>query len=295
MLVSGESGVGKSSLVNQLQKAVVSRRGLFASGKFDQYMREVPYATLAQAFQGLVRTLLGESDAELRRWRQALNEALGSNGQLIVNLVPELELVIGKQPPVADLPALDAQRRFQMVFRRFLAAFASDAHPLVLFVDDLQWLDAATLELFEHLATHPDVTGLLLIGAYRTGEVGPSHPLEAVDRGDRPVEGRGSRDRSGPALDRGCRPVRRGGAALRTASARCLSLNCCTRGPPAIRSSRCSSSRHWSRRTCSCSTSSALAWRSDIDRIRAKSYSDNVVDLVTEKLGRLSDPSPRSA
>ena len=177
VLVSGESGAGKSSVVNELQGAVISRRGLFAAGKFDQYMRDSPYATLVQAFQGLVRNLLGESDVELRRWRDALSEALGANGQLIVSLVPELELVIGKQPRVADLPARDAQRRFQMVFRRFLGVFAGKERPLVLFVDDLQWLDAATLELLEHLATHPDLKGLLLIGAYRTGEVGPSHPL----------------------------------------------------------------------------------------------------------------------
>jgi predicted ATPase len=106
-----------------------------------------------------------------------LSEALGPNGQLIVNLVPELELVIGKQPPVADLPPQDAQNRFQMVFRRFLGVFARKEHPLALFLDDLQWLDAATLDLLEHLVTHSEVRHLLLVGAYRDNEVGPSHPL----------------------------------------------------------------------------------------------------------------------
>ena len=177
VFVSGEAGAGKSSVVNELQKALVSPRVRFASGKFDQYMRDIPYATLAQAFQGLLRSLLGETEAELRRCRDALNEALGSSGQLIVNLVPELELVIGKQPPVADLPAQDAQRRFQMVFRRFIGVFAREERQLALFLDDLQWVDTATLELLEHLGTNPEAKGLLLIGAYRTGEVGPSHPL----------------------------------------------------------------------------------------------------------------------
>src|ERR1700726_1235312 len=142
VLVSGYSGIGKSAVVNELHKPLVPPRGLFASGKFDQYKRDIPYATLAQAFQSLVRPLLGQSEAELGRWREAMSEALGPNGQLMVNLVPELELVIGKQPSVAELSPQDAQNRFQMVFRRFLGVFTRE-HPLALFLDDLQWLDTA--------------------------------------------------------------------------------------------------------------------------------------------------------
>src|SRR6202043_1969362 len=134
----------------------------------------VPYATLAQAFQSLVRPLLGKNESELGRWRDVLREALGANGQLIVNLVPELELVIGKQAPVPDLPPQDAQNRFQMVFRRFLGVFARLEHPLALFLDDLQWLDAATLGLVAHLVTHPEVRHLLLVGAYRDNEISPA-------------------------------------------------------------------------------------------------------------------------
>ena len=124
VLVSGYSGIGKSSVVNELHKVLVPPRGLFASGKFDQYKRDIPYATLAQAFQSLVRPLLGKSEAELARWRDALLEALGPNGQLMVDLVPELKLIIGEQPPVPELPPQDAQRRFQLVFRRFIGVFA---------------------------------------------------------------------------------------------------------------------------------------------------------------------------
>jgi hypothetical protein len=177
VLVSGYSGIGKSSVVHELHKALVPARGLFASGKFDQYKRDIPYATVGLAFQNLVRSLLIQSEEELGRWRVALSEALGSNGQLMVNLVPELELVIGKQPPVAVLPPQDAQNRIQMVFRRFLGVFARPEHPLALFLDDLQWLDAATLDLLEHLATHSETRHLLLVGAYRDNEVSPSHPL----------------------------------------------------------------------------------------------------------------------
>jgi predicted ATPase len=156
---------------------LVPPRGLFASGKFDQYKRDIPYATLAQAFQTLIRQILVKTDAEVERWRGSLQEAVGPNGQLIVNLIPEFEFIVGKRPPVAELPPQDARNRFQLVFRRFLGAFARKEHPLALFLDDLQWMDEASLELLEHLVTHSEVRYLLLVGAYRDNEVSSSHPL----------------------------------------------------------------------------------------------------------------------
>jgi PAS domain S-box-containing protein len=177
VLVSGYSGIGKSSVVNELHRALVPPRGLFASGKFEQYQRDIPYSTLAQAFQGLVRPLLSKSEAELSGSRDAFVEALGPNGRLMVDVVPELKLILGDQPPVPELPPQDAQRRFQLVFRRFLGVFARPEHPLALFLDDLQWLDAATLDLLEHVLTQPDVHHLLLVGAYRDNEVTATHPL----------------------------------------------------------------------------------------------------------------------
>jgi predicted ATPase/signal transduction histidine kinase len=177
VLVSGYSGIGKSAVVNELHKRLVPPRGLFASGKFDQYKRDIPYATLAQAFQSLIRPLLNKSEEELSTWRNAVHEALEPNGQLMVSLVPELKAVIGEQPPVPELPQQDAQRRFHLVFRRFINLFARPEHPLALFLDDLQWLDAATLDLMEDLLTQPDVKHLMLIGAYRDNEVDPTHPL----------------------------------------------------------------------------------------------------------------------
>src|SRR5262249_44715889 len=177
VLVFGYSGIGKSSVVNELHKVLVPTGGLFATGKFDQYKRDIPYATLAQAFQTLVRQILPKSETEVEQWREILRELLGRNGQLIVNLIPELEFVIGKQPPVPELAPQDAQNRFQLVFRRFLSAFARPEHPLTLFLDDLQWLDAAALELLAHLMTEPEVRYLLLVGAYRDNEVSASHPL----------------------------------------------------------------------------------------------------------------------
>lgn len=177
ILVSGFSGIGKSSVVNELHRVLVPSRGMFATGKFDQYRRGIPYAPLAEAFQGLVRQLLGKADDELQRWRGELSEALENNGQLIINLVPELEHVIGVQPAVPSLSGPESVTRMNLVVRRFLRVFAPPQRPLILFLDDLQWLDAATLEVFEHLATHPDVQNVLLIGAYRDNEVGLDHPL----------------------------------------------------------------------------------------------------------------------
>jgi PAS domain S-box-containing protein len=177
VLVSGYSGVGKSSVVNEMQKSLVPPGGLFASGKFDQGKRGIPYATLAQALQGLVRGLLVKSDVDLAVWRVAFSEALGPNGQLIVDLVPELKLIIGEQAPAPDVPPHETQRRFQVVFERFTRVFARPSRPLALFVDDLQWLDTATLDLLEALLTQADIRHFLIIGAYRDNEVDADHPL----------------------------------------------------------------------------------------------------------------------
>jgi PAS domain S-box-containing protein len=177
VLVSGYSGIGKSSVVNELHKALVPHRGLFASGKFDQYKRDIPYTTLVQAFQSLVRDLLSKSNTELASWRHALQEALNPNGRLLVDLIPELKFIIGDQPPAPELPPQQAQSRFHLVLRRFIAVFARPEHPLALFLDDLQWLDAATLDLLEDLLTRSDLLHLMLIGAYRDNEVAADHPL----------------------------------------------------------------------------------------------------------------------
>jgi serine/threonine protein kinase len=287
VLVSGYSGIGKSSVVNELHQALVPPRGLFASGKFDQYKRDIPYATLGQAFQSLVRSLLSQSEAELGRWRDALREALGPNGQLIVNVVPELEFVIGKQPPVAELPPQDAQNLFQLMFRRFLGVFARKEHPLALFLDDLQWLDAATLDLIEHLVTHPEVRHLLLVGAYRDNEVGPAHPLLRTLGAIRAVDAKVHEIVLAPLKlhDVG----RLIGDALHCEPERARPL-------AELVQEKTGGNPFFAIQFFTALAEEGLlafdpvapAWQWDIDRIRAKSYTDNVVDLMAGKLKRLS-------
>jgi PAS domain S-box-containing protein len=286
VLVSGYSGIGKSSVVNELHRVIVLPRGLFATGKFDQLKRDIPYAILAQAFQSLVRQILGQSDADLDTWRSEIREALGSNGQLIVDLVPEITSLIGNQPAVPELAPREAENRFHTVLGRFLAVFAQKQHPCVLFLDDLQWLDAASLKCLEYVLTHPDTRHLLLIGAYRDNEVSPTHPLM-----------------------RGLETIRKAGAIIHELVVAPLSVDDLaqliadgvhcepsraaplaqlvhekTAGNPffAIQFLTTLAEQH-----LLVFDASRGAWTWDVERIRRKDITDNVVDLMVEKLKRL--------
>jgi predicted ATPase len=286
MLVSGYSGIGKSSVVNELHKVLVPPRGLFASGKFEQYKREIPYATLAQAFQSLVRSLLAGSEAELGKWPSAFREALGPNGRLIVDLVPELKLIIGEQPPVPELPPQDAQRRFQLVFRRFIGVCARPEHPLALFLDDLQWLDAATLDLLEDLLTRPDLQNLLLIGAYRDNEVNSTHPLirklEAIRNSGAIVQEIILAPLTGGDLQRLISDSLR--CEVQRTSSLAQLVREKTAGNPFFAIQFISALAEEGLLTFD---HSAMRWSWDLDRIHAKGYTDNVVDLIVGKLNRL--------
>ncbi len=177
MLVAGYSGVGKSSLVNEVHKPIVQKQGYFIEGKFDQFQSNIPYSALSQAFRELIRQLLSEPRDRLARWRDKLIAALGPNAQIIIELVPELERIIGKQPPVQELNPTEAQNRFQITFRNFISVFAQKVHPLVIFFDDLQWSDIPTLKSIEGFMGSTEIRYLLVIGAYRDNEVHDGHPL----------------------------------------------------------------------------------------------------------------------
>jgi PAS domain S-box-containing protein len=177
MLVSGYSGVGKSALVQELYKPITAKRGYFISGKFDQFQRNIPYSAIVDALRKLIQQLLGEPDDRVEQWRLKLLTALGRNGQIIVDVIPEVELLIGKQPSVPEVGATEAQNRFNRVFQQFIRVFPSTEHPLVIFLDDLQWIDSATLKLIELMLLDGQTQFLFLIGAYRDNEVSPTHPL----------------------------------------------------------------------------------------------------------------------
>ncbi|MBE8997673.1 AAA family ATPase [Nostoc sp. LEGE 12447] len=177
MLVSGYSGIGKSVLVNEVNKPITRRQGYFISGKFDQLKRNIPYASLIQAFAYLMRYLLTENNEKIETWREKILSALGTNGKVITDVIPEVELIIGTQPDVAKIGATESQNRFNRVFKEFIQVFTQKEHPLVIFLDDLQWADSATLNLIQLLVTDSDSKHLLFIGAYRDNEVNAAHPL----------------------------------------------------------------------------------------------------------------------
>jgi PAS domain S-box-containing protein len=290
VLISGYAGIGKSAVVNNLKKVLGAPCVFFASGKFDQYKRDIPYAPLAEAFQGLVRPLLSAKEADLRDWRDRFRQALGPNGQLIADLVPELKRIIGEQPPADALPPRDAQRRFQHAFRRFITVFARPEHPLILFLDDLQWLDAGTLDVLEDLMTQPDIRHLIVIGAYRDNEVDLSHPLA-----------------------RKLETIRKAGAAVQQISLAPLtredlgqligdSLHCeaahansliqlvyeKTNGNPLFAIQFVTA---LTEEQLLIFDNSSMQWTWDLQRIRGKGYTNNVVDLVVSKLKRLAAPT----
>ncbi|MBI3512702.1 MAG: AAA family ATPase [Proteobacteria bacterium] len=290
VLVAGYSGIGKSSLVDQLRRGIDRDRAIFLSGKFDQYGRVAPYAPFAQAFQAVVRDALGRSDAEVERWQTAMRAALGAHGQLMIDLIPELGFVIGDQPAVPALPPAEARHRFHAVFRQFVGAVARPDQPLVLFLDDLQWSDAGSLELLAHLLGDLSARQLLLIGAYRSNEVAPSHPLmltvEAIRNNGAAVHDLALAPLTDAQLGQlvtdtlACPPER----ALPLAQL----LEAKTGGNPFF-AIQFLMTLHEERLLTF--DRAAAAWRWDLAQIHAQRFTDNVVDLMVGKLQRLPEDS----
>ncbi|QIR38733.1 AAA family ATPase [Tolypothrix sp. PCC 7910] len=177
MLISGYSGIGKSALVQEVYQPITKHKGYFIAGKCDILQRNIPYASLIQAFQKLIRQLLTESDTQIAVWREKILAALSTNCQVIINVIPEIELIVGQQPAVPELGVVESQNRFNRVLQNFIHIFSKPEHPLVLFLDDLQWADSASLKLIQLLMTEADSHYLFLIGAYRDKEVNATHPL----------------------------------------------------------------------------------------------------------------------
>ena len=177
ILVSGFSGIGKTALIREIHQPIIRQRGYFLEGKFDQFQRNRPLSAIVAALKDLIQQLQIENPSRLKQWRDRLSNAVGDNGQIIVDVIPQLEQIIGKQPPVGEIDASLAQNRFNVTFCKFICAFATEERPLVIFLDDLQWADLASLKLIQLLISNCDTSHLLLIGAYRDNEVNASHPL----------------------------------------------------------------------------------------------------------------------
>ncbi|HEY9807078.1 MAG TPA: AAA family ATPase, partial [Candidatus Obscuribacterales bacterium] len=177
MLVAGFSGIGKTAVVNEVHKPIVRWHGYFIKGKYDQFNRNLPFSAFVQAFRDLMGQLLSSDDVQLQAWKTKILAAVGDNGQVLIEVIPELEQVIGQQPSVPELSGSSAQNRFNLLFQKFITVFTTPEHPLVIFLDDLQWADSASLNLLKLLLTERDRGYLFIIGAYRDNEVFPTHPL----------------------------------------------------------------------------------------------------------------------
>jgi len=180
VFVAGYSGIGKTTLVHEVQRPVAEKNGYFITGKFNQQKRNAPYASIVDAFQDLLRQVLTESENRLATWRDRITQYLGSNAAVISEVIPALELLTGELPKAPQLPPTDAQRRFQFAFEQLIRVFADKDHPLVIFLDDLQWADAASFTLLEHLLQNAKLENFLVIGTYRDNEVTEGHPLRAL-------------------------------------------------------------------------------------------------------------------
>lgn len=177
VLVTGHSGIGKSALINEIHKPIVARRGYFISGKYEQFRRDRPYSAIIQAFQGLVKQILSESNEKINIWKEKLLQALGPNGKVITDIIPEVELITGAQPKLAELGPEETKNRFKYTFEKFVSVFPTIEHPVALFLDDLQWADIPSMQFIHEITTSLDINYFYLIGSYRDNEVDETHPL----------------------------------------------------------------------------------------------------------------------
>lgn len=286
VLVSGHPGIGKTSLVLELRLPVARQHGYFLTGKFDQYTRDIPFATLVQAFRELVQQVLAEPEDRLTAWRERLEGALGANGQLIIDAIPQVELLIGTQKPVADLPPSEAQRRFDLAFRQFMGVFATPDHPLVVFLDDLQWADPASLRLIAQIVTHPETRYLLLAGAFRDTEVAAGHPLRQTIHEIREAGGSLMEIALPPLAEEDLN--RLVADTLRTEPDRSRSLGTLvfekTHGNPFFASQFL---KTLYRQGLVTFDRARGEWEWDLARIQAENFTDNVVALMVDRLRRL--------
>ena len=286
VLISGLSGIGKTRLIQELQKPLVRHRGYFTSGKFDQYQKNIPYSSLIQALRNLVRTFLTESDSQVEHWRRLILQAVETNGRVITDVLPELEHIIGHQPEVQNLPPVEARNRFNNLFGRFLACLASEQNPLVLFIDDLQWCDSATFDFLQNVfASHEEHPYLFFIGAYRHNEVDAEHQLTRLIRNIRENDGPLQEIRIGPLSDDDCHEMVAYilDATLESTEQLAQFIAHLTEGNPLF----VSESLAWLYNENLLQTDAEHRWQWDINKIRESRMPATVVELFSSKVSKL--------
>lgn len=286
VLISGLSGIGKTRLIQELQKPLVKNRGYFSSGKFDQYQKNIPYSSLIQALRNLIRTFLTESDQQVAQWRDKILDAVQNNGGVMIDVLPELEFIIGPQPEPAHLPPVEARNRFNNLFGRFLACLASEANPLVLFIDDLQWCDTATFDFLQNLfANHSEHPYLFFMGAYRHNEVDSAHPLIKLVRAVQERDGPLTQIRLGALSDADCHEMVSYilDSPLETTVNLAGFIAHLTEGNPLF----VSESLAWLYNEGLLNTDAERHWNWDMQHIRNSQMPANVVELFSAKVRKL--------
>ncbi|EIC29973.1 trifunctional serine/threonine-protein kinase/ATP-binding protein/sensor histidine kinase [Methylomicrobium album] len=286
VFISGLSGIGKTRLIQELQKPLVKNRGYFTSGKFDQYQKNIPYSSLIQALRNLMRIFLTESDLQVRQWRNKILDVVENNASVIIDVLPELEFIIGPQPEVPHLPPVEARHRFNNLFGRFLACLASEDNPLVLFIDDLQWCDSATFDFLQNLFdNHEDHPFLFFMGAYRHNEVDGSHPLSKLMRKIQENRGPFAEIRLEPLTDDDCHEMVAYilDSTLEATANLAEFIAHLTEGNPLF----VSESLAWLYNEGLLNTDAEQHWRWDIKRIRDTRMPTSVVELFSSKVSKL--------
>ena len=286
VFISGLSGIGKTRLIQELQKPLVKNRGYFTSGKFDQYQKNIPYSSLIQALRNLIRIFLTESDSQVQQWRAKILDVVENNGSVIIDVLPELEFIIGHQPEVPHLPPVEARNRFNNLFGRFLACLASEDNPLVLFIDDLQWCDSATFDFLQNLFdNHKEHPFLFFMGAYRHNEVDSSHPLSKLIRKIQENNSPFAEIRVEALTDADCHEMVAYilNSSLETTANLAEFIAHLTEGNPLF----VSESLAWLYNEDLLNTDSEQHWHWDIKRIRDTQMPTSVVELFSSKVGKL--------
>ncbi len=286
ILITGYAGVGKTSLVNELRQYVNEQGGSFNAGKFDQFRRSRPYYAIVQALQGLVRQLLTEPEERIARWRKRLLDSIGNHAQVLIKLIPELELIIGNQPVLPPLPPMEEQNRFSRIFIQMLRVLATPQRPLVLFLDDLHWADLASLHLIEILINVSPPPGLMLIGSYRDHELSATHPLRTL------LERLQHSDQ--PPLEMTLHPLQLNEVNQLVADTLRVELQTCRALAQACMAKTQGNPFFLSQFLHALHQDGLISfreqhWQWDEDAIRAQEITDNVIELMVSKIQRLPE------